>query len=40
LFMGVVVLTLVFATRAALRARRSGAPTAMETPFAALDASR
>ena len=34
LFMGVVVLTLVFAFRAALRARRSAAPTAMETPYA------
>jgi carbon starvation protein len=38
LFMGVVVLTLVFAMRAALRARRSATPTAQETPYAALDA--
>ncbi len=38
LFMGVVVLTLVFATRAALRARRSDTPTAKETPHVALDA--
>jgi len=36
LFMGVVVLTLVFATLAALRARRSSTPTAMETPHVAL----
>ena len=40
LFMGVVVLTLVFAMRAALRARRSSTPTAMETPHVALDAAR
>jgi len=40
LFMSVVVLTLVFALRAALRARRSDAPTAMETPHVALDAVR
>lgn len=40
LFMGVVVLTLVFAFRAALRARRSTAPTALETPHVALDAVR
>jgi carbon starvation protein len=40
LFMGVVVLTLVFAMRAALRARRSAVPTAMETPHVALDAVR
>jgi carbon starvation protein CstA len=40
LFMGVVVLTLVFALRAALKARRSATPTAMETPYAALDALR
>jgi len=40
LFMGVVVLTFVFALRAALRARRSDAPTAMETPHVALDAVR
>jgi carbon starvation protein len=40
LFMGVVVLTLVFAMRAALQARRSGTPTALETPYAALDAVR
>ncbi|MUV15554.1 carbon starvation CstA family protein [Noviluteimonas gilva] len=40
LFMGVVVLTLVFAVRAALRARRSSTPTAMETPHVALDATR
>ena len=40
LFMAVVVLTLVFAMRAALQARRSGTPTALETPYAALDAVR
>ena len=40
LFMGVVVLTLVFAMRAALRARRSAVPTTMETPHVALDAIR
>lgn len=40
LFMGVVVLTLVFAMRAALRARRSAEPTTMETPHVALDAVR
>lgn len=40
LFMGVVVLTLVFAMRAALRARRSEVPTTMETPHVALDAVR
>ena len=40
LFMGVVVLTLVFAVRAGWQARRSGTPTARETPYAALDAMR
>ena len=40
LFMGVVVLTLVFAVRAAWQARRSGTPTARETPYAALDSLR
>jgi carbon starvation protein CstA len=40
LFMAVVVLTLVFATRAAWRARRSDAPTARETDYVALDAVR
>lgn len=40
LFMGVVVLTMVFAFRAALRARRSALPTAQETPYAAFDVAR
>jgi carbon starvation protein len=40
LFMAVVVLTLVFALRTALQARRSLEPTARETPHVALDAVR
>ena len=40
LFMAVVVLTLVFAARAAWRARRAGMPTARETDYVALDAVR
>ena len=40
LFMGVLVLTLVFGVRAALAARRSGVPTAQETPYVALDPAR
>jgi carbon starvation protein len=40
LFMGVVVLTLVFGLRAGLKARRSGTPTAQESPYAALDGVR
>jgi carbon starvation protein len=40
LLMAVVVLTLVFAARAAWRARRAGMPTARETDYVALDAVR
>ena len=40
LFMGVLLLTLVFGMRAALVARRSGVPTARETPYATFDVAR
>jgi carbon starvation protein CstA len=40
LFMGVLLLTLLFGVRAALAARRSHLPTARETPYAALDVAR
>ena len=40
LFMGVLLLTLVFGLRAALAARRSVVPTAQETPYAIFDVAR
>ena len=38
LFMAVVVITLLLGLRAALRARRAAAPTALEAPYVAVDA--
>ena len=40
LFMGVLLLTLVFGMRAARAARRSAVPTARETPYATFDVAR
>jgi hypothetical protein len=40
LFMGVLLLTLLFGLRAALAARGSQVPTARETPYATFDVAR
>ena len=40
LFMGVLLMTLLFGVRAALAARRSRVPTARETPYASFDVAR